>query len=349
MKKSSERGRIELLEARRMLEANLHAYPITFGLPNVVLPGGTFAVKIDVYNHGDAAVAQSFAVAARLVPISMQQWVGQTFTFDSAQFVEGGSAMHSGTIAPSGFAQLQVNVAVPVDIEAGLYALVVKADVTNNVAESSDSDNAGIAIAIAVLSGGGVMALRFSEEGEWVRMVEASVDFKRAVRFTGDVSDMTFRTGAVSGFDLQLLGGDDIFIVDGVFSGLSIDGGDGNDRIAGNFGNETLVGGAGKDVLDGGLGNDRLKGNGGNDKLLGNAGADRLYGYAGNDYLDGGSSGDRIDGGAGLDTLLGQSGDDKFFADDGEVDQVFGASGTDSASVDPEDILSSIESPLIVD
>jgi hypothetical protein len=41
--------------------------------------------------------------------------------------------------------------------------------------------------------------------------------------------------------------------------------------------------------------------------------------------------------------LAGQSGDDKFFAVDGEADQLFGASGVDTAKVDAGDLLSSIE------
>jgi hypothetical protein len=120
-------------------------------------------------------------------------------------------------------------------------------------------------------------------------------------------------------------------------------GGDGNDRLVGGERDETLGGGAGKDTIDGGLGNDRLNGNGGHDRLFGGAGADRLYGYDGNDWLDGGSSGDRLEGGAGTDALFGQGGEDRFFCADGEADQLFGGKERDTAAVDPEDVLASIE------
>jgi Ca2+-binding RTX toxin-like protein len=120
-------------------------------------------------------------------------------------------------------------------------------------------------------------------------------------------------------------------------------GDDGADKVLGEDGDDYLSGGAQKDSMFGGLGNDRLNGNGGNDRLFGEAGLDRLYGYDGNDWLEGNSSNDRLEGGAGLDTMLGQKGNDHFFANDGENDQLFGGDGTDDATVNAGDLLSSIE------
>ena len=41
--------------------------------------------------------------------------------------------------------------------------------------------------------------------------------------------------------------------------------------------------------------------------------------------------------------MLGQSGNDKFFAKDTVIDQLFGASGTDTGLIDATDVLSSVE------
>ena len=147
-----------------------------------------------------------------------------------------------------------------------------------------------------------------------------------------------------------ILGGDghDLIIIYGKLSGVYVHGGVGNDRIAGGEGNETLYGGAGKDQIDGGLGNDKLNGNGGHDKLFGNAGGDRLYAGLGNDWLDGGSSSDRLFPDLGNDTCLGQSGNDIIRSSDGEVDEVYGGSGTDSGILDGIDVRASMEQVAII-
>jgi len=153
----------------------------------------------------------------------------------------------------------------------------------------------------------------------------------------------SFNPSTIVGYNVKAGAGDDIIVLSGALNNAVVNGEDGNDRIVGGDGNDLLIGGAGKDVLDGGLGNDRLNGNGGNDKLLGNAGADRLYGYDGDDYLDGGSSNDRFYPGNGADTCLGQSGNDYFFSIDHQQDQLFGGTGKDSALIDGQDVLASIE------
>ena len=143
--------------------------------------------------------------------------------------------------------------------------------------------------------------------------------------------------------------GDDIVLFAANFTlGGYADGGNGNDRFVGGDGPDTFLGAAGKDVLYGGLGNDRINGAGGNDKVLGEGGADRLYGGDGNDYMDGGSSGDRLYLGGGLDTAFGSGGDDIFYAIDRARDEIYGASGQDTATADVIDIRGAIEHVAII-
>ncbi|MFD1612620.1 calcium-binding protein [Sphingomonas tabacisoli] len=65
----------------------------------------------------------------------------------------------------------------------------------------------------------------------------------------------------------------------------SLQGGEGNDRLAGDAGNNLLSGGGGNDLLIGREGADSLLGGDGNDILLGGDGADQLSGGLGNDLL----------------------------------------------------------------
>jgi uncharacterized delta-60 repeat protein len=123
-----------------------------------------------------------------------------------------------------------------------------------------------------------------------------------------------------------------------------ISGGLGRDKIVGTAANDTLEGNGGRDFIDGGLGADLIIGNAGNDQLRGQGGADHIYGRAGNDHLQGNGGNDRLDGGDGIDTLRGGAGNDIFAAAGGGVDQLFGDAGSDSATADDEDILTSIES-----
>ncbi len=100
---------------------------------------------------------------------------------------------------------------------------------------------------------------------------------------------------------------------------ITVDGGDGNDRIdVGNAmtggdvlqGDSVLRGGPGDDELDGGAGDDVLDGGPGADRLYGDNGADTLRGGDGDDTLKGDYYGasatvsaDVLDGGPGVDTI----------------------------------------------
>src|SRR3954471_19752267 len=61
-----------------------------------------------------------------------------------------------------------------------------------------------------------------------------------------------FSPSTLAGYNIQGLDGHDLIIISPLLSGATVQGGNGNDRIAGGAGNETLYGGAGKDQLDGG-------------------------------------------------------------------------------------------------
>jgi len=152
----------------------------------------------------------------------------------------------------------------------------------------------------------------------------------------------------VSNIDVKCGDGDDIIIATNLLLGFYADGGNGADAMIGGQGADTFLGAAGKDVLYGGPNNDRLNGAGGNDKVLGEAGADRCYGGDGNDYIDGGSSNDRIYPTAGLDTAFGSGGDDVFFAFDRTRDELFGGSGTDTATCDSGDLRASLEHVAVI-
>ncbi len=142
----------------------------------------------------------------------------------------------------------------------------------------------------------------------------------------------------------------------------------GNDRISllakgasyrfiyGDDGNDTIIGTEWSDVAFGGAGNDFLDGNGGDDSLYGDQGKDQLYGEYGNDYLDGGSGNDSIVGSNGNDVLIGGLGNDTmeggnqndtFYAKDVLVDLIKGGAGSDLAEYDIDDVLDSIEFPMI--
>ena len=123
-------------------------------------------------------------------------------------------------------------------------------------------------------------------------------------------------------------------------SGLTLDGGDGNDILVIGNGvrNALLLGGGGNDLLVGADGDDNLQGGAGRDRLFGAAGDDRLSGGGGNDYFDAGSGADRLYGDAGDDILHGGSGSDHLTGGSG-ADTLFGDGGTDHAAQDPLDQL----------
>jgi RTX calcium-binding nonapeptide repeat (4 copies) len=106
--------------------------------------------------------------------------------------------------------------------------------------------------------------------------------------------DFSFERSRIAKIVVKARGGDDSIRIDeslGVFTdtiATTIDGGDGNDRIAGGRGIETLLGGRGNDSIDG---------NGGNDVALLGVGNDTFV-------WDPGDGSDTIEGQDGVDTML---------------------------------------------
>ena len=107
-------------------------------------------------------------------------------------------------------------------------------------------------------------------------------------------ADFYVNRSAVAKIAVQAKGGNDLVRIDesnGAFTDTiptTIDGGDGNDRIAGGKGVERLIGGRGNDSIDG---------NGGNDLGLLGAGNDTFV-------WDPGDGSDTVEGQAGTDTML---------------------------------------------
>lgn len=153
--------------------------------------------------------------------------------------------------------------------------------------------------------------------------------------------------GIVSG-DVDLSGGDDIFVNEGVvvgelelgygddtYTGFAgnvtgvISGGNGDDVIRGGAVHDEADGGVGDDVLKGREGDDALRGQAGDDELRGGAGDDTLYGGADDDMLGGGAGDDMIYGGDDADHLVGSRGDDTLFGGSG-ADRLAGGAGDDT-------------------
>lgn len=168
--------------------------------------------------------------------------------------------------------------------------------------------------------------------------------------FTGtDANNLVIRAGD---------GNDRIAVDSNVTVNLTLEGGDGRDRITGGGGNDTIRGGAGNDTITGGTGNDRLyggigdgnfsaqdgddtiRGGDGDDTIEAGAGNDRVYGEAGRDYINGSTGNDRLRGGDGDDVVYGGDGEDTIQGNAGN-DYLEGSGGNDNIrGGDGDDVLS---------
>jgi hypothetical protein len=160
-------------------------------------------------------------------------------------------------------------------------------------------------------------------------------------------------------------GGNDSLTYEGRSENLSLSvDGVANDGAAGegdNIGADigTIIGGHGSDVMTGndrrnafggGEGDDVLSGGGSDDTLGGGPGNDRVFGEDGQDVVAGGDGDDYIVGGAGVDRFWGEdvqacivsscaSGQDRIEARDGNREMIDCGPGTDSAVVDPNEVV----------
>lgn len=108
---------------------------------------------------------------------------------------------------------------------------------------------------------------------------------------------------------------------------------EGNDRIFGFGGNDCIVGGLGNDELRGETGNDVLSGDEGNDLLIGAVGNDTIFGGDGDDNIRGENNNDIINAGIGDDRVTGGNGDDVISGGPG-TDNLKGENGTDQVGGD---------------
>jgi RTX calcium-binding nonapeptide repeat (4 copies) len=125
-----------------------------------------------------------------------------------------------------------------------------------------------------------------------------------------------------------------------------IEGGEGRDIVFASDSGQRLVVGADpstRSLVLGGPGNDTLRGGEAGSRLIGGLGDDNLIGGAGRDVITGGDGADTIRGGLARDELRGQVGADTFYTRGGFSDRVIGGRGHDSARVDRNDIVRSIE------
>lgn len=131
-------------------------------------------------------------------------------------------------------------------------------------------------------------------------------------------------------FHLKTHGGNDNIRIDAnVTQPITVDAGDGNDRVRAGSGYTRLFGGPGNDVLHLGSGLGYAEGNDGDDMIFGGSGDNVIYGNNGNDrlyagtgpksktsYLDGGNGNDRLYAGNGHTVLHGGADNDRLIGHD---------------------------------
>ncbi len=148
------------------------------------------------------------------------------------------------------------------------------------------------------------------------------------------IQNLNVREDTVLTTGMTIPGGDGDDRLTGTERADDIRGGSGDDFISGRGGNDFVIAGTGDDQVLGGDGDDVLGGNAGNDTLAGGEGADTLIGADGmdsligsdgNDVINGGLGDDIASGGSGRDLLIGGSGDDRLIGNDG--DDVIGGNG----------------------
>ena len=130
--------------------------------------------------------------------------------------------------------------------------------------------------------------------------------------------------GAATAPVYRITGSEDADVLVARFSGLTLDGSDGNDTVTGSDGTDTLIGSDGDDFLFGGATEADLR-----DLMFGGAGNDRLEAGWGNDELNGGAGDDWLEGGFGSDTMIGNEDDDMLIGGAGS-DLMFGGPGNDT-------------------
>jgi Ca2+-binding RTX toxin-like protein len=142
------------------------------------------------------------------------------------------------------------------------------------------------------------LAISGGEDAALFELVNGALRFLTAPDFENLPDD-----GAIDGYQVTVQVLDDAGNIDSQALTVTVSNVGGMTLTGGNR-NQRLVGGGEEDVLTGGNGRDELYGRAGNDRLIGNNGKDSLFGEAGRDILVGGAGDDLLSGGAGADTFV---------------------------------------------
>ena len=303
---------LQALETRRLMAVDLVAsYEVQGGLP-LITAFNTFGdVTFTVTNNGDTDAT---------APVVAELFFSTDRRFDANDMLAASAVFDNGVVAGRSVSN-STSFDLPAD--EGRYFLI------------SVVDRAGVYRRV----GGGM--------GETQRSNNSTVTRRPAVTLVPELTSSTVsgtdgadRIGVVFSGDQLVVGvNGDLFATDrATFQQLTINAGNGNDRVASNT--DVTV----PQVINGGSGTDRLGGGAGNDTVNGGADSDRIFGGAGDDSLTGEGGNDRLFGNAGLDRLFGNDGNDFFYTDgDSMIDSLVGGAGTDSGRYDPTDTRDSIE------
>ncbi len=188
----------------------------------------------------------------------------------------------------------------------------------------------------------GLLLITGSEKADKIIISAGSTPGSVTVRGVPGVAKNAVFTG-VNAIVVNSLGGnDDIRIgsnirdTSGNLIGVTVNAGNGNDRVEGGDGDDDLNGGIGNDNVRGRGGDDTIAGGAGNDNCSGEAGDDDIFGDSGRDTIRGGDDDDSLSGGSDRDTLFGDRGDDSLDGDEGD-DKLFGGLGNDDDYDDDDD------------
>lgn len=109
---------------------------------------------------------------------------------------------------------------------------------------------------------------------------------------------------------------------------LTVNAGNGDNRITGGAGNDTIFAGKGNNVIDGGAGNDRITAGNGHNVINGGDGNDVIKVRNGNNSISGGAGDDIINAGTGNNEIHGNDGDDIIRTAGGDS-KLYGEGGND--------------------
>lgn len=234
---------------------------------------------------------------------------------------------------------------------------------TGSVVSASDSEEAEeekTTVTVSGTDGNDTIDVTINKDGSYSLVVNGEEttytadEAERLVIDGGDGDDTVniHQEGSPNSHEIAINGGDgnDVITADEeVKNRLTIDGGQGNDKIAGGSGSDTITDNYGNNYIDGGQGNDEITAQSSDSNnsvfakigrffgigeespentIFGGEGDDTITTGAGEDRVFGGAGDDEIDTGKGDDAIYGGEGDDIIYAGAGN-DTVRGAAGHD--------------------